>query len=155
MPKKRLSRPLLIVFACLLSIAVVPLVHIATGSSAEYDRRVQHIAGMSQGERNRLEHNFDEFHKLPDDDLARIHQLHEEVQSNPDLKETLDKYRDFLKSLNPIDRAQIEIQTTQADKLSAIKRIAAERQERQMMFENAFSRRPEHFFHKKPEFLTR
>ena len=75
MPKKRLSRPLLIVFACLLSVAVVPLVHIATGSSAEYHRvgcRIVMSAPSATADRYTRTARFYDLYDLPMDLLGGV-----------------------------------------------------------------------------------
>lgn len=127
---KRPSQLTVMLVGCLLCVVSVPLATYALRRNAEYKERYDKIATMTESERKQLLFQYDEFKRLPPERKQHFRNMQAQLEGpHRDLQATLNSYRDFIKTLNPVDRADIESQHSSAQKIAVIERILAQRRE--------------------------
>jgi hypothetical protein len=67
----------------------------------------QHIANMTQTERDRLEHNQEQFRQLSASDKEVVRSMHESVTNDENLDQTLAGYHHWLVTLPPNERNRV------------------------------------------------
>jgi len=124
----------------LLCVILVPLVHATINRSGERATRLKQLAEMTKSERLRVQHQFEKFEQLTPAQQDELRQLHSRLNGNEiALKSTLADYEQFLASLNPIERAEIEQQNTNRERVRAIDRIQKDREYRQQQLDQGLA----------------
>ena len=103
---KSLSRRAWLLIACAVSVIAAPIISWALQRDPEMQKRYEQIAKMTESERTRLEYQYEEFRSLSEAEREQYRQLHAQLTGERnDLQPTLDAYTAFLRTLNPVDRA--------------------------------------------------
>lgn len=126
MSSPKLPRPkTMMLISSLFCIALVPLVYAVVNRSTELQQHYKKIANeMTESDRRQLNHNFEVFRKLSPEQQEDYRRLHAQLQGeHRALKPVLDEYIDFLRSLDPVDRAEIERQKSFSGKMNAIENV--------------------------------
>jgi hypothetical protein len=115
----------MMVISSLFCVVLVPLVYAAVNRTAEQQRRFDEIANMTESDRRQLEHNFEAFQQLPPEKQEQYRQLHAQLHGTEfnDLQTVLLDYHEFLRSLDPVDRSEIERQKEFWGKIHAIENV--------------------------------
>lgn len=131
-----LSPGWLMFFSAVLCVALVPVVQAAMRYSSEKSERYRELTEMTESERLKIEHSFEEFQKLSPAEQESYRELDRRLnQDDLRLKDTLASYEEFLSTLKPVDRADVERATTTRKRLNVIERIQKERRLRQQRIE--------------------
>lgn len=135
--KSRFLTPAWMMFgSAMLCVLLVPILHAAMSQSGVKVERLRELQLMTKSERLRIEHQFEKFQELSPADQQRYRDLHQQLNGEQlALKTTLADYKDFLVSLNPVERAEIEQKSDLNQRVSTIKRIQKEREERQQQLD--------------------
>lgn len=125
MSSPKLPRPKTMMFvSALLCVSLVPLVYAAFHRTAEQQQHFDKIANMTESDRRQLEHNFQTFQNLPPEKQAAYRELHAQLHGeSKHLQNALLEYNEFLRSLDPIDRFDIERETKYLGKMRAIRNV--------------------------------
>ena len=95
--------------------------------------RTDHLRQMSQIERGRFERNLQEFQKLSDKEKQQYRQLHQELVEDNTRGGTLSKlvqtYAVWIQTLTPIQRDELQKETSLSQKLALIRRFKDEQDE--------------------------
>lgn len=127
---KRPSQLTVMLVGCLLCVASVPLATYAFRRDAELKKRSDKIAAMTESERKQLLYQYEEFKRLSPERMQHFRNMQAQLDGeHRDLQATLNSYRDFIKTLNPVDRAEIESHHSSAEKIAVIDRILTQRRE--------------------------
>jgi|GEM_PF-1380753 hypothetical protein len=135
--KSRFLTPAWMMFgSALLCVVLVPVLHAAMNQSGLRAERLQELRLMTASERLRIEHQFERFQKMSPADQQRYRDLHNQLNGEQvALKTTLADYKDFLVSLNPVERGEIEQKSDLNQRVLTIKRIQEEREYRQQQLD--------------------
>ncbi|MBD3674326.1 MAG: hypothetical protein HUJ26_12445 [Planctomycetaceae bacterium] len=134
--RRFLSPPWLMFYSAIFCVVLVPLLHAAVSRTGERADRLRELEQMTRSERLRVQHQFEKFEKLTPEEQDHYRQMHARLNGEElSLKSTLSDYQAFLTSLNPIERAEIERQTTKRERVRAVDRIRKEREYRQQQLE--------------------
>lgn len=135
--KSRFLTPAWMMFgSALLCVVLVPVLHAAMNQSGVRAERLQVLRLMTASERLRIEHQFEKFQKMLPADQQRYRDLHDQLDGEQvALKTTLAEYKDFLVSLNPVERGEIEQKSDLNQRVLTIKRIQQEREYRQQQLD--------------------
>lgn len=139
--KSRFLSPGWLMFgSALLCVVLVPVVHAAMHYSSEKSERQRQLVEMTESERLKTQHAFAEFQKLSPEQQESFRELDRRLnQEDIKLKTTLADYQEFLSSLSPVDRVEIDRAATQRERLNAIQQIQAERAARQQQLDTGYS----------------
>ena len=89
--------------------------------------RVKRLESMSKSEREQFDRSVDEFEQMPADERGRIVQLHEGLISdrrgNGGLTNLLQTYNDWLDTLTPIQRDELQREKVTAKKIALIRKL--------------------------------
>ncbi len=119
---------------------VLPLALSAFQRDPELAKRATEVEAMTELDRRQLEKQFRDFQALTPSQQDHYRQLHAQLNGDrAELQTSLHDYREFLRSLNLVDRAEIEVATSTTEKLAAVRKLVAEREQRQAQLEEAFS----------------
>lgn len=137
---KFLSPPWLMFGSAMLCVVLVPLVHAAVNQSGERSERLKQLASMTKSERLRVQHQFEKFGQLTPAQQNELRQLHNRLNGDEiALKSTLADYEQFLSSLNPVERAEIERQTTNRERVRAVRQVQQDREYRQQQLDQGLA----------------
>lgn len=89
-------------------------------------RNRQTIEAMSRIERDRLLHNHQQFQKLTVSDVKRVKAIHNAVNSEPQLAETVSQFHAWLATLSLSAREELLAMSDPDDRLQMIRRLMAE-----------------------------
>jgi hypothetical protein len=121
----RLPRPKTLMFAsALLCVVLVPLVYAAVHRNSSHQRYYDEVVRMTESERRQLEHNFKAFQSLSPEKQEQFRELHSQLQGEfRHLEPVLVQYHEFLRSLDPGERSDIERQTNFSGKMRSIQAV--------------------------------
>lgn len=88
-------------------------------------RNRQSIEEMSRVERDRLRHNQEQFQKLDREDVKRVKAIHDAVQNDPQLNETMSQFHSWLATLSLPDREKLLATSNPEDRLQIVRRLQA------------------------------
>jgi hypothetical protein len=118
----------LMFFSALLCVVLVPVVQATMQRSSEKSERERQLAEMTESQRLRIQHSFEEFQSLSPAEQESYRELDRRLnQDDLRLKETLASYQEFLSTLSPVERTEVNRATTLRERLNAIDRIQEER----------------------------
>lgn len=139
--KNRFLSPGWLMFgSALLCVVLVPVLHAALRHSAERSERYRQLTEMTKSERLKIEHSFAEFQKLTPAEQESFRRLDRSLNEEEiTLKSTLGDYQEFLSSLSPVDRAEIDRATTKRARLNVIEKIQDARAKRQQQLDMGYS----------------
>lgn len=100
-------------------------------SGAVLAKRRAEISALSDSDRAELVRKYQDFQKLSSDEQERLRKLHRDVEGNFALKETMQRYCDWLKDLNVTQREQLRVADTPEKKRLAVDRILQEQKRQQ------------------------
>jgi hypothetical protein len=100
-------------------------------SGATLAKRRAEISALSDSDRAELVRKYQDFQKLSSDEQERLRKLHRDVEGNVALKETMQRYCDWLKDLNVSQREQLRAADTPEKKRLAVDRILQEQKRQQ------------------------
>lgn len=141
-----LSPGWLMFFSALLCVVLVPVIQAAMRYSGEKPERYRQLTEMTESERLRIQHSFEEFQKLSPAEQESYRELDRRLRHEDlELKDTLASYQEFLSTLSPVDRAKVEQAATKRERLNAIERIQEERANLRQQLETGYSMFEEHF----------
>jgi len=103
----------------------------ALDAQESIEQRLRRIESMSPAERQRLDENFSRYKSLSESEREHYRRLHEEIQREPRLKEVLQQYDHWLKSLSENDRAKIREEKNPQRRQELVARMYAEAQQAQ------------------------
>lgn len=89
-------------------------------------RNREAIEAMSRIERDRLRHNHSQFQKLDTSEMVRVREIHEAVNSDPQLDATLAQFHAWLATLSLSSREELLAMSEPEDRLQMIRRLMAE-----------------------------
>ena len=87
----------------------IPFVLLQSGDV--FERRMSYISTLSESERRELKDKYERFKKLSPEDLAHVRKMHDLIHSKSNAKElqsVLSKYHDWLKTLRPQVRTEVQ-----------------------------------------------
>lgn len=132
---------LLILVGGLISVAVGPvLLGADTPADDILAQRRSEIEAMTETERNRLKHNYERYLKLNDEERKRCHKLHNAVENDASLRDTLTAYHEWLKTLSPWKRDELRKTTDPQARLELIRKIKDEQNARDRQRRDWFRR---------------
>lgn len=99
-------------------------------SNAELARRREKIASLSDSDRAELTRKYEDFQKLSDENRDQLRSLHQKVEANSALKQTMQLYCEWLKDLDVSQREQLRAADTPAKKRLTVERIRKEQQQK-------------------------
>ncbi len=108
--KSRFLSPGWLMFgSALLCLLLVPVVHAAMNYSSEKSERQKQLAEMTESERLKTNRAFEEFQQLSPEQQESFRELDRRLNGEDiKLKPTLADYQEFLSSLSPVDRMEID-----------------------------------------------
>jgi hypothetical protein len=86
----------------------------------------QRIATMSADKRDQLRKSFEAFRKLPPERQEQIKQLHADMQADPGLKDVMQKYCEWVVTLDPGPQAELRNETKVNLKIKLVKKYREE-----------------------------
>lgn len=135
-----LSPGWLMFLSALLCVGLVPLVQATMLHSSEESKRYHQLTELTESERLKVQHSFEEFQKLSPAKQESYRDLDRRLnQEDLRLKDTLASYREFLSTLSPVDRAKVDHATSLRDRLNVINQIQEERANLRQQLETAYS----------------
>ncbi|HID21481.1 MAG TPA: DUF3106 domain-containing protein, partial [Planctomycetaceae bacterium] len=109
-------------------------------------RRAERIAAMSEAERARLERNFRRWLQLKAEQRQAFRKLHQKIGQDPALKQTLDRYVEWLQTLSPWERAELRKISDPRKRLQRVeqyrKELSSQDEELGFPSEGPFARTP-------------
>ena len=125
MSSPKLPRPkTMMLISSLMVVAMVPLVYSAVNQSDENQKRFDAISDMTESELRQLNYNLDHFQKLTPAQKEKYRELDKQLAGEQKrLKEIMESYQAFLRSLSPSDRMKIEQEHTFNKKMAAIENV--------------------------------
>lgn len=127
----KISKSVGLALACLVSIAVVPVMLSAGGpDSGELERRRERVEAMSKVERDQLRHNFEVYQGLSEEQRTRCRKLHQAVASDSDLKATMENYLEWLKTLSPWKREELRKEKDPEKRMKLIRQFKQDQDEK-------------------------
>ncbi|WP_166819767.1 hypothetical protein [Thalassoroseus pseudoceratinae] len=101
-------------------------------SPDEIDARRARIKAMSASDRSRLQQNLSRFLALPAEKQADLVELHRQIESDSALRDTKEKFEEWLSNLSPWQRQELTSQSTVDKKLTVVRGILTkQRQQRE------------------------
>ena len=88
-------------------------------------RNRQSIEEMSRVERDSLRHNQQQFQELSREDVQRVKAIHDAVQDDPQLDETISKFHSWLATLSMSERDKLLATSNPEDRLQIVRRLKA------------------------------
>lgn len=119
------------VVVCGLSAVQPPAAHAQQASRAELDRRRSRISALSESDRAELLRKYQAFQNLPESEQNKLRDLHQKIEANAALKETLYQYSTWLRDLDVGQREQLRSADTPEKKRLVVDRIRQDQKRQQ------------------------
>ena len=86
----------------------------------------QRITGMSADKRDQLRKSFEAFRNLPAERQEQIQKLHDDVQADPGLKDVMQKYCEWVVTLDPGPQSELRSESQVHLKIKLVKKYREE-----------------------------
>ena len=127
---QQFSLRMLSVLAVMISLMPGRLLAAAPVSEATLASRRQEIARLSDSQRKELIRKYDAYRQLDPAERHQLHRLHENLESNADLKLVMQRYCEWLKNLDAPQRQQLREAKTPEQKRELVVRFHQEQHKR-------------------------